>query len=93
MRYERNIMQTTMCLYCGERGVVIPLKFRTVDLHLHRCGTNMLITRFTGTTLQVRRHPSCKLYDTLEAEMHLLSTQVYEGLHQRDGDGDEQLPF
>ena len=87
--------QATTCLYCGEHGLVLALKYRDdTDLHTHKCGTNLLIARSTGEVLETRRHYWCERYDTLQAEMRVLSQQVYDLIHQRDGGSDdEQLPF
>ena len=89
-------MMNTTCRYCGEHGLVIPLRWYPrpgTDLHAHNCGTNMLLDHDTGEVLGTRRHYWCERYDALKAEMHALSTQVYDLVHQRDGGDDEQLPF
>ena len=81
-------MRKTTCLYCEETGSVIPLKFSPAqDLHAHNCGTTMLIDRATGEVLATRRHYWCTRWDTLKAEMHALSTQVRDLIHQRDSEG------
>ena len=85
--------QATTCLYCGEPGSIVPLTYRPgVDMHGHVCGTNMLVERATGEVLDIRRYFWCKRWDALKAEMHALTVQVQDLIHQRDGDGDD-LPF
>ena len=88
-------MRTTTCFYCGEAGQIVPLKHTPgTDLHAHNCGTTMLITHATGEIQATRRHYWCTRYDALKAEMHVLSTQVHDLIHQRDGDPDDtDLPF
>lgn len=90
--------QHTTCFYCGAEGLIISLRYHSrpnTDMHAHNCGTNMLMDHETGEVLDTRRHYWCTRWESLKAEMHTLSTQLYDMIHERDGGtiDESALPF
>ena len=80
-------MKQTTCLYCGEPGGIVPLRYEPepTDLHAHSCGTVMKILHETGEIIDKRRDRNCARFEELKAELELLAIQVRDLILQRDG--------